>query len=81
MSEIYMIYVKKNSSDAVFDYKTTVNSWKECIERLEMFAKDYKAVSFLNIVEGGQVYGRTFYFNGLGDNQVVYKVTGGTIKL
>lgn len=81
MNEKYMIYVKKNASDTVFDYKTTADSWEKCVEKLEHFAKDYEAVSYLNIEENGQVSARTFYFNHLGNELIVYKVTGGVISL
>ncbi len=80
-NEIYMIYVKKKVSDPVFDYKKTVNTWKECMKALELFAKDYEGVSFLNIVEGAEVLERSFTLDGEQNNMNTIKNTGSTLKL
>lgn len=74
MNEIYMIYVKKKVSDPVFDYKTTKNSWEECMQALELFARKYEGVSFLNIVEGAEVLERSFVLDGEQKNMNTIKI-------
>ena len=62
--EIFIIYAKKNIADDMFDYKNTVKTWEECMEILEMLAKNYKVISFVNIEDGKELLARTFEFRG-----------------
>lgn len=62
--EIYIIYAKKKISDDVFDYKNTVKTWEECMEILEILAKNHQVVSFVNVEDGKELLARTFEFQG-----------------
>lgn len=64
MKEIYIIYSKKQVTDEAFEYRTTTNSWEECVEILEMLAKDNQVVSFVNVEDGKEILSRTFDFQG-----------------
>ena len=73
MKEIYIIYAKKQVTDDVFDYKTTVNTWEECAEMLKRLAKNYQVISFMNIEDGKEILSRTFDFQG---NHTMSQTTG-----
>ena len=62
MKEIYIIYSKKLVTDKAFDYRTTVNSWEECAEILEILAKNHQVVSFVNVEDNKEILARTFDF-------------------
>lgn len=81
MNEIFMIYAKNKESDTVFDYKTAARDWEECTEILERMAKIYDAVMYLHIVEGKEMFERSFSLNKKNDSYRVIRKTESTLKL